>query len=100
MKHIKHRGGSISTDEARKKVEARVLGNSGVLTSDEIEYDPKKDSELLEIGTRKDGGAQMSTKKKTRFKPQELDIGKYMSTGLVNGGVVGAVTKATKKENR
>lgn len=43
----------------------------------------KKDFELLELGIRKDGGAQLPTKKvkKNLFKSTELDIGKYMSTG-------------------
>lgn len=82
MKNTKHKSSSISTEECKAKVEARVLGNSGVLTSEDLEYDPKKDAELLNLGTRPDGGPQIAAKKvKGRFKTNELDLGKYMSHG-------------------
>jgi len=82
MKNTKHKASSISTDVCMAKVEARILGNSGVLTSEDLEYDPKKDAEMLNLGVRPDGGPQIAAKKvKNRFKSTELDLGKYMSHG-------------------
>ena len=91
----KRKASSISTDACKAKVEARILGNSGVLTSEDLEYDPKKDAEMLNLGVRPDGGPQIAAKKvKNRFKSTELDLGKYMSHGY--SGTV-ANTKETKK---
>lgn len=42
---------------------------------------PKKDLELLSLGSRVDGGPQMLSKKKAKPKVGEIDLGKYMSIG-------------------
>ena len=81
MRNIKHKASSIST-ETCNQVQDKVQGNLEIKTSEDLEFDPKKDAELLALGTRPDGGPQIAAKKvKGRFKSNELDIGRYMSTG-------------------
>lgn len=84
---------SISTDKCNEAVRAKTEGNiAGVNTSEDLEYDPKKDKELLSLGVRADGGPQISAKPTKVFKSStEMDLGKYMSYGYnVNTGNITA----------
>lgn len=65
---------SISTKDLYDALERRRLKNSGVST--------KEDAELLELGTRKDGGPQIGASPATKvFKDTGIDIGRYMNSG-------------------
>lgn len=69
----------MNTEQAKQVMDkVALLGNT--LGANDL-TDAKKDVKDLDIGVRKDGGPQTMTRKKSHFKPNELDLSKYMSSG-------------------